>query len=382
VTVALGNNPTGAVLAGALKVAAVGGIASFSTLNLDSAGTGYTLSATSGALAGAASNAFDVTTTRATQLAFNVQPSAATAGALIAPPVKVRALNASGQVETTFTGAVTLTITGGTGTTGATLSGATTVNAVNGVATFSTLRIDKSGTGYRLSATASSVSGATSTPFTINSGPAIRLTFTVHPATTTAATIIPGATAPTIQVTARDSLGNPAKTFTGSITVALAADPAGGILSGTKTVTATAGVASFNDLTLDKSGSGYRLGASSTGLVSDTSDAFTITAGPATQLLFTVQPSNANAGVAIAPPMRVTALDDQGNVATSFAGTVTLTIATNPSGGTLSGIVAVTAANGVAVFTGLSINNAGASYGLKATATGLTDGLSAAFNIN
>jgi hypothetical protein len=99
----------------------------------------------------------------------------------------VTARNASGQVETSFTGDVTLTITGGTGTAGATLLGATTVAAVSGVARFPTLRIDKSGTGYRLSATASGVSGATSAPFTINSGPATRVTYTVHPATTTAA---------------------------------------------------------------------------------------------------------------------------------------------------------------------------------------------------
>jgi hypothetical protein len=254
--------------------------------------------------------------------------------------------------------------------------------AVLGVATFSNLSIDNSGSGFRLSATATGVSGATSSPFTINAGTATRVTYTVQPGTTSAASFIPGATGPTIQVTARDALGNPVKTYTGSVTVTLSANPPGGTLAGTKTVSAVAGVASFNDLTLDKSGAGYRLVGTAAGLAPDTSDAFSITAGTATQLLFTVQPSNAVHAVAIAPAMRVTALDAMGNVATGFTGNVTLAIATNPSVGTLAGILTVAAANGVATFTGLSINNVGVGYVLKASAAGLTDALSVAFNIN
>ncbi len=382
VTVAIGTNPSNGVLAGTVQVAAVGGIASFSTLSINLAGTGYTLTAASGALAGATSAPFDVTSTLATQLTFSTQPSAATAGAAIAPAVKVTARDASGGVATGFTEDVTLTITAGTGTAGSTLSGTVTQGAVLGVATFSNLSIDNSGSGFRLSATAAGVSGTTSSPFTINAGAATRVTYTVQPGTASAASFIPGATGPAIQVTARDALGNPVKTYTGSVTVALSANPPGGTLAGTKTVSAVAGVASFNDLTLDKSGAGYRLVGSAAGLAPDTSDAFSITAGAARQLLFTVQPSNAVAGVAIAPAIRVTALDSLGNIATGFAGNVTLEIATNPSAGTLSGILTVAAANGLAVFTGLSISNAGAGYVLKATATGLTDGLSAAFNIN
>jgi hypothetical protein len=117
-------------------------------------------------------------------------------------------------------------------------------------------------------------------------------------------------------------------------------------------------------------------------LTADTSDAFTITAGAATQMLFTVQPSPAAANAAITPPIRVTALDAQGNVATGLAGNVTLTIATNPSAGALAGVTTVAFANGVAVFSGLSINNAGVGYVLKASAAGLPDVLSAAFTIN
>jgi hypothetical protein len=382
VTIALASNPTGAVLGGTLKVAAAGGIASYSTLSLNLAGTGYTLSAASGALSGATSGTFDITATRATQLAFSVQPSAATAGTAIAPAVKVRALNASGQVDATFTGTVTLAISAGSGTAGATLSGATPVAAVAGVATFSNLSIDNSGTGYRLAATAAGVAGATSTPFTINAGAATRVNFIVQPGTTSSMAIIPGATGPTIQVTARDALGNPVRTFTGNMTITLSSNPGGGTLSGLTTVAASAGVATFNDLTIDKAASGYRFAVTAAGLAPDTSDAFSITAGAATQLLFTVQPTSVAASAAIAPAMRVTALDAQGNIATGFGGNVTLAIGTNPSGGVLSGVATVAAANGVATFSGLSITPAGIGYTLRATSAGLTQATSAAFNIN
>jgi hypothetical protein len=277
---------------------------------------------------------------------------------------------------------VTLAISAGTGTAGATLSGTTSVAAVSGVATFSTLSIDNSGTGYRLAATASGVAGATSTAFTINAGAPTRVSFIVQPGTTSSMTIIPGALGPTIQVTARDALGNPVKTFTGDVTIALSSNPIGGTLSGLTTVAAVAGIATFNDLTIDKAASGYRFAVTSAGLAPDTSDAFSITAGAATQLLFTVQPTSVAASAPITPAIRVTALDAQGNVATGFAGAVTLAIGTNPSGGVLGGVTTVAAANGVATFTGLSITPAGIGYTLQATSAGLTQATSAVFTIN
>ncbi len=382
VTVAIAANPGSGVLGGTASVAAVNGVASFSNLTISQAGNGYTLSAAASGLSGATSAVFDVTAARATQLGFSVQPSSATAGTSIAPAVKVTARDATGSVATAFSGAVTLSIAAGTGTAGAILSGTLTVNAVLGVATFTNLSIDNSGTGYRLSAVAAGVSGATSTPFTVNPGAAARLTFTVHPGSAASGAIIPGATGPTIQVTVRDVLGNPVKTFNGNVTIALLTNPAGGILSGTTTVTTANGVANFNDLTIDKSSAGYRLGISAAALAPDTSNAFSISAGQATSLLFSVQPSTATAGASISPAIRVTAFDAQSNQATGFTGTVTLAIANNPGGGTLSGMTTVGAANGVAVFSGLSITLAGLGYTLQATAAGLVPTTSVAFNIN
>src|SRR5688500_588070 len=69
--------------------------------------------------------------------------------------------------------------------------------------------------------------------------------------------------------------------FEGEVTIALGNNPGGGTLSGTLTVFANNGRAHFQDLSIDRAGSGYTLVASASGLPSVTSDAFAITPGPA-----------------------------------------------------------------------------------------------------
>src|SRR5207247_1470371 len=80
-----------------------------------------------------------------------------------------------------------------------------------------------------------------------------------------------------------------------------------------------------------KVGTGYTLTA--TGAGSTTSAAFNITAGTATQLVFSVQPSTSTAGAAITPAVEVTAQDAGGNTATGLTGNITVAIGTNPSSG-------------------------------------------------
>jgi hypothetical protein len=60
VTLALGANPGGATLTGGGSVTVSGGVATFGSLSLDKAGTGYTLTAASGSLTGMTSSAFNV----------------------------------------------------------------------------------------------------------------------------------------------------------------------------------------------------------------------------------------------------------------------------------------------------------------------------------
>src|SRR2546425_4450636 len=127
----------------------------------------------------------------------------------ISPAVKVRALDAFGNVATGFTGAVTVALGSNAG--GSTLSGTTAVAAAGGVATFFDLSVNKTGTGYTLTASASGVTSVTSTPFDIIPGTATQLAFTVQPSTTVAGAAI----SPAVQVTALDPVGNPVPGFTG-----------------------------------------------------------------------------------------------------------------------------------------------------------------------
>src|SRR5262249_39291428 len=213
----------------------------------------------------------------------------------------------------------TLTIPPGRSPAEATLSGTKTIAAVAGVATFSDLAIDKIGTGYTLSATATGLSGTTSTAFTISAGIAARLAFTTQPASAAA-----GASLGTIQVTAQDAQGNLVQSYTGSVSIVIGNNPGGGALSGVTTVSAVAGVATFSGLSINKAGVGYTLSASSGALTGATSTPFTVNSGAAATLSFTVQPSNATAGAAIAPAILVSAHDALGNAVPSFAGTVTI----------------------------------------------------------
>jgi hypothetical protein len=79
-----------------------------------------------------------------------------------------------------------------------------------------------------------------------------------------------------VQVVASDSLGSVDATFTGGITVSLASNSTGAGLSGTTTVRASDGVATFTNLSVDRAGS-YALLASAAGAASVTSNAFAIT---------------------------------------------------------------------------------------------------------
>src|SRR5437867_2727964 len=377
VTLALGGtNPAGGVLAGTTTVAAVNGAASFATLSVDKSGD-YWLAARATGLSGGTSSDFSVSPGAATHLTFTVQPGTTPAGQQIAPAGKVAAQDALGNVVPSFTGSVTVAL--GSNPAGSTLSGSATVSAVSGVATFGDLSINTSGSGYTLTATATGLTGATSTPFGITPGAATHLVFTVQPANATAGTTL----TPAVQVAAQDAAGNTVPSFSGSVTVALGGtNPAGGTLAGTTTVAAVNGVASFATLSIDKSGS-YWLTATApaTGLSGGTSNDFSIAAGAATQLAFTVQPSNAVAGRTISPAVQVSARDAQGNLVTGFVGSVTMALGSKPSGGTLAGTTTVAAVSGVASFASLSIAKVGTGYTLTAAAAGLPAATSATFNV-
>src|SRR5204863_209960 len=263
-----------------------------------------------------------------------------------------------------FTGSVSVAI--GTNPGGGTLSGTATAAAVAGVVSFGSLSIDKAGTGYTLAPSATGLTGANSSTFNIEPAAANRLVFTGQPTSVTAGATI----TPAVTVTVQDGLGNTVTGFTGNVAVAIGTNPGGGALSGTTTVAAANGVATFSTLSINRMGTGYTLPASGTGLATGGSAAFNVSAGSGSALVFTGEPTNAVAGAAITPAVQVTAQDGQGNTATGFTGNITLAIGTNPSSGTLTGTKTVAAAAGVATFAGLSIDKAGTGYTRTAAGAG------------
>ena len=374
ITIAIGTNPSSGTLSGAAQASAVAGVATFSNLSINSAGTGYTLSGSATGLTGATSSAFNVTVGAAAKLAFTAQPSNTTGGVAVAPAVQVTIEDSQGNTVTTATNQITIAI--GTNPSSGTLSGTAQANAVAGVATFSNLSINSAGTGYTLTANATGLTAATSSAFNILVGPAAKLAFTVQPTNTGGGATI----TPAVAVSVEDAAGNVVPAATNQITVAIGTNPSTGTLSGTAQVNAAAGVATFSTLSINNTGIGYTLTASATGLTGATSSAFNIF-GAAAKLAFTVQPSNVSPASSITPAVQVTIEDSQGSTVTTATNQVTIAIGTNPSTGTLSGTATAAAVAGVATFSDLSINNAGTGYTLTATATGLTGATSSAFNV-
>ena len=292
----------------------------------------------------------------ASKLVITSQPSTGTAATAIGNVV-VQIEDINGNLVTGSTAAVTITSspTGVSGTLG--------VNAIAGVATFSTLMFNTTG-AYTVTAASTGLSSATSSPITIAAGPATKLIITSQPTTGSTGTAIGN-----VVVQVEDANGN--LVTTSSAPVSIASTPTG--VSGTTTVNATNGVATFGALTFSASGS-YILTASSTGLTSATSTAITIS-GTATKLVITSQPSTGAAGTAIGNVV-VTVEDANGNTVTTS--TAAIAITSSPSG--VTGITSMNATNGVATFNNLIFNTAG-SYMVTAASTGLTSATSSTITI-
>lgn len=268
ITITIGSN--GGTLLGTATVAAVNGVATFGDLRINTAGTGYTLTAASPDLSGATSTPFAVTPGAATKLAFTVQPAPTTAGATITPAVAVAVQDLFGNTVTTATNTISVAI-GPIPESADSLAGTTSVVAVNGVATFSNLSITSTA-AYTLRATSGALTSATSILFTVAPGPPVKLGFIVQPMAA-----IPGETiTPAVAVAVQDLGGNTITTATNSITLAIGLNAGSGTLSGTTTVVAVNGIATFSNLSINNAGAGYTLTASAANLSGGGSTPFSI----------------------------------------------------------------------------------------------------------
>ena len=120
-----------------------------------------------------------------------------------------------------------------------------------------------------------------------------------------------------------------------------------------------------------KRGTAYELVATDgTDLLSATSAPFDISAGAASRLVFTKQPTSSAGGQAFTGQPQVTVADAGGNTVTGNSDQVTLSLTGGASGASLTCAQpnnTVAANNGVATFSGCSVNDAGSGYQLTAT---------------
>jgi alpha-tubulin suppressor-like RCC1 family protein len=275
VVLAIGTNAGGGILGGTLTATVANGIATFANLSIDKAGNGYTLTAASNALTGATSASFNIAAAAAAKLAFSIQPTNSVAGDPLSPAVQVEIRDANDNLVTSARDEITIAFGNNAGA--GTLTGTKKVNAINGIASFSGLWINKMGPGYTLAATAAGLTAATSGAFTISPAAPAKLAFGVQPSNVQGNAAIN----PAVTVTIADQFDNQT-TATSSVTLSLFDNPwktpfaTGGTLGGTLTVPASNGTATFNTLNIDKPAPGYTMSASATGLSSATSGPLTV----------------------------------------------------------------------------------------------------------
>ena len=312
---------------------------------------------------------------------FAVNPSGSSGGATITPAVQVQVADSGGNV---ISGAsVKVALAGGT--TGATLSGTLTQKTnAQGIASFGDLSVDKSGSGYTLTATVGAAQG-TSATFTVSSGGAKKMIPVPGGSTsiTFASGVLPSA-APLAGIEVTDAGGN--GVAGDSVTVTLDSGSASGPLKGAFTLATDANgqITLAEILTVANAGNSGSNGGESAGtfVLTFTNASLTgspisvtalVTPGPASQVEFGANIPQGTAGVPL-PTVTVAVTDGGGNVITSATGNVVMSLNGGPAGATLTGTVTEPLVQGVATFSNLILNRVSGSttYSLKATSNGFS----------
>jgi hypothetical protein len=232
----------------------------------------FTVKTSADTTAVAAGSAVTITAAAANKLAFTTSPSSSTAGAAFGSQPTIAVQDQYGNLVTNSTAPVTIAVTSGTGTAGATLACATpgtTRNAANGIAGFTGCSMTTAGTNYTLTANSTGLTNGISAQFSITSSTPSKLAFIQGPTSAFAG----AAMTPAVTVQVQDQYGNPAAAST---TITLSAS-SGTIDAGSSATTNTAGLATFSGLTINTAALGLTLTASASGLTATTSATFNVT---------------------------------------------------------------------------------------------------------
>ena len=328
---------------------------------LDTSGN-YTLTVSDSGLTGATTGTISVTSGAANKLVVQQTPSTGTAGQALGT-LTVAMTDAYGNVLTGNTSTVTIAVASGPG--GLTSTSTTSVQAVSGVATFSNLVLDTSGS-YTLTVSDSGLTSATTGTISVSPAAASQLVLEETPTSGTAGQAL----SPSITAAVEDPFGNVVTSNTSNVTIAVASGP-GGLTSGSTTLAEAAnGVATFSSLILDTAGT-YTFKVTDGSLTSATSGNIAVGAAAASKLVFQQTPTTGTAGQALSPSITVAVEDAFGNVLTSNTSTVTIAVASGPGGFTSGSTTSATVVNGVATFSNLVLDTSG-NYTLAVSDSGLT----------
>ncbi len=298
------------------------------------------------------------------KVVFTQQPSGGTAGVAFATQPWVAVQDINGNTVTTDNSTQVTLLLKGPGTTGLSCTGGLTKTVASGVAQFTGCNVTVVNNGYSLHAvTNTGLTPADSNTFDVTPAPN-KLGFTQQPSNGVTGVVL--ATQP--QVAVQDGSGN---TITTDNATQVTITSSGGSLACTATtVTVSAGIASFANCAVTGTGTFTLHATSSPALVPADSTPFTIT-GAATRVVFTQQPASGITSTAFALQPVVAIQDASGaTVVSDNTSTVTLSVFSGP------GALACTAnpkavVNGVATFSGCSVNAAG-TYVIRASSGALT----------
>ncbi|MDZ7771878.1 MAG: cellulose binding domain-containing protein [Balneolaceae bacterium] len=345
------------------------GFAAFDDLEIHTADTGYqlTFDASAGGVSNVNSNTFDVVSSGGS-MTVNASPGQSIAGVTLSPSPQVTLEDDQGNPLSGVDITVTLNQNSfASGTLTRTTNG-------SGVATFNDLVVTAAESGYQITfdADQTGVANAYTSSFEVVAASASSMSMETQPVNTSSGSILGGPPA----VTLVDTYGNPVSGV--DITVTLNQNS---FASGTTVVATDAGgEAEFNDLVISTADTGYELtfDADASGVSNVISNNFNVTAGSASNMSISQQPTQSTAGVTLSPAPAVTLTDGQGNPVQGVSVTVSLN-KNSFSGGSTT--VVNTNSSGVATFGNLKIGTAASAYQLTFSASGVSNAVSNTFNV-
>jgi hypothetical protein len=198
------------------------------------------------------------------------------------------------------------------------------------------------------------------------SGPASGAAITTQPAGAGSGSLL--GTQPVIRIV--DSGGNTVTTSTVNVVASIASGT--GTLSGTTTIAASSGIATFTNLVVTGTAGAFTLTFTPTSLTAATSNNLTITAGPASKVAITRASVGTERRTAFSTQPQIAIRDASNNTVTSSTAVVTATI-TSGAGGSFVGTTTATASSGLATFIGLGLDGTiGTNYTITYTVSDLT----------